>query len=240
LSGTFSYTGRFAEMKERYSSRFGQAIANPDLDPERAKNWTLGYSHAFASKIIIRAELFRSDVSDALENILVYSANNACPNSGLDHYCKQWVNVGNEVREGAELAVHSTLVSRITLDANYDFLNRSIGSPNPPNAASAMVYATGTPKHKAVGTATARLPKGITAIATARYESGTLFQFDGSTLPAMPASQFATLDLGVIWSCNSRLSVQAGINNVSDHYYYYQEGYPEPGRNWFLAIRHRF
>jgi iron complex outermembrane recepter protein len=30
------------------------------------------------------------------------------------------------------------------------------------------------------------------------------------------------------------------VKNLFDRNYYYQEGYPEPGRNWYVNLRYRF
>jgi iron complex outermembrane receptor protein len=238
---TFSAKSRFATIKERYSGRFGLATPNPDLGPEHARNWTFGYSHAFASRTVVQADFFRSDVRDAIENATISNCNNQC---------NIFVNTGKEQREGLEVAVRSTLIPRLTLDANYSFLNRAIeGSPAVLWVKSVFTsiqpaYATGTPKHKVVGTATARLYRQSLLVTTLRYEAGVLYQNDGGNnstpLPPLSAPKFATLDLGGIVPIRAGMSLQAGVRNLFDRYYWYQEGYPEEGRNWYFNIRYRF
>lgn len=242
LYATFSDKSRFAMIKERYSSRFGQAIPNPDLGPERARNWTFGYSHAFARRTVVQADLFRSDIRDAIENVTVPSWPVPCQGGA----CKVFVNVGKEVREGLEFTIRSTPLSRLTLDANYSYLNRSIGgSPaallfDGLSTTLQPAYVVGTPKHKTVGTATLRLPHQILCVTTARYESGTLSQSDGSGSPPSPASKFATMDLGGIFPIRAGVSLQGGVRNLFDRNYWYQNGYPEEGRNWYFTMRYQF
>jgi iron complex outermembrane recepter protein len=36
------------------------------------------------------------------------------------------------------------------------------------------------------------------------------------------------------------VNVQVGVKNIFDRFYYYQEGFPEPGRNWYCNVRYRF
>jgi iron complex outermembrane receptor protein len=248
LFATYSDKSRFALIKERYSGRFGQALPNPDLGPEHARNWTFGYARSFAPRTVVQADLFRSDVRDAIENATVNLGITLgkieCPQNPTA--CKVFVNVGGEVRQGAELTVRSTPLPQLTLDANYAYLNRSLGSMPTAMvfdglpAAIPTVYLTGTPKHKALATATVRLPHQLMGVGTVRYEGGTLYQLDGSSTPPMKASDFATVDLGATWNPTQKLSFQAGVKNLFDRYYYYQLGYPEEGRNWFFNTHYRF
>ena len=230
-SGTFFFTfaekGHLPTLKDRYSYKFGKALPNPVLGAERAHNWSVGYSHVLARRTMVQADLFRSDVHDAVENINF--ASNLC--SAGKGYCARAINVGKEVHEGAEFILRSTPLERLTLDASYSFLNRSIT-----DAGGALP--TGTPRHKAVTAATWRLPRKTLAVGTLRYESGTLAGADNG-LP-MPASKFAVVDLGVIVPVRAGLAVQAGVKNLFDRNYYYQEGFPEEGRNWNATIRYRF
>jgi iron complex outermembrane recepter protein len=224
---TYADKSHFPTLKDRYSYKFGKALPNPALEPEHARNWSFGYSHVFPRRTMIQADLFRSDVRDAVESITFPST--VC--SAGKGYCSQSINVGKELHEGAEFVMRSTPLQRFTLDANYTFLSRSITEvPG--------VFPTGTPKHKAVGAATWRLPRQAVAIAAVRYESGTLAGADNG-LP-IPASNFATVDLGLVVPVRAGLSVQAGIKNLFDRNYYYQEGFPEEGRNWDVNLRYRF
>jgi iron complex outermembrane recepter protein len=225
---TFARKSRFPTLKDRYSYKFGRALPDPTLKPEHAGNWSLGYSRALASRTVAQVELFRSDVRDAIQNIIFPSP--LC--AAMRGFCMQAVNIGKEVRQGAELTIRSTPLERLTLDANYDFLNRAFV------AGPSSAFPMGTPKHKAIGTATLRLSHRILLLASARYESGTVGTSD-SNIP-VPASKFASMDLGGIVPVRNGFSIQAGIKNLFDRNYYYMEGFPEEGRNWFMNLRYRF
>jgi iron complex outermembrane receptor protein len=228
LFATFAGKSRFPTLKDRYSYKFGRALPDPLLKPEHAINWTLGYSWRFALRTVAEVELFRSDVRDAIENIIFPSP--LC--TAMRGFCMQAVNIGREVRQGAEFTIRSTPVARLTLDANYGFLNRAFV------AGPSSAFPMGTPKHKAIGTATLRLSHQVMLLASARYESGTVGTSD-SNIP-VPASKFGTVDLGGIVPVRSGLSIQAGIKNLFDRNYYYMEGFPEEGRNWYMKMRYRF
>ncbi len=231
---TFAQKSHFPTLKDRYSYKNGQAIPNPTLQPEHARNWDLGYSHVFPFSTMVQLEVFRSDVYDAIENTTIAAAfSNQCPSlpAGV---CQESVNVGKEVHQGAEFTIRSTPLSRLTIDANYTFLNRTISGP----ANMPTVYPTGTPKHRVIGTASLRLPHQVKLLASARYDSGA-FTTNNSGIP-VPASKFATADLGGIVPIVSGMSLQLGVKNLFDRNYYFQEGFPEAGRNVYLNMRYRF
>jgi iron complex outermembrane receptor protein len=162
---TFAVKSHFPTLKDRYSYKNGQAIPNPTLQPEHARNWSLGYSHVFAFNTMMQFDLFRSDVYDAIENATIPAEfPNQCP-SLPEGTCQQSVNVGKEVHQGAEFTVRSSPLSRLTLDANYSFLNRTISGPS--NMLG--VFPTGTPKHKVIGTASLQLPHELLLLASALY-----------------------------------------------------------------------
>jgi iron complex outermembrane receptor protein len=225
---TFAEKSRFPTLKDRYSYKFGRALPDPTLKPEHAGNLTLGYSRAFAPRTVAQVEFFRSDVRDSIENIIFPSP--LC--AAMKGFCMQAVNIGKEVRQGAEFSIRSTPLARLTLDANYEFLNRAFRE-GPPTA-----FPMGTPKHKTIGTASVRLPRQVLLLASARYESGMVGTSDNNM--QVPASKFGTMDVGGIVPIRVGFTVQAGIKNLFDRNYNYMEGFPEPGRNWHLDLRYRF
>lgn len=224
----------FPTLKDRYSYRYGRAIPNPTLQPEHTRNWNLGYSHVFALNTMLQAELFRSDVYDAIQNAIIPAEyENQCP-SMLDDKCQQAVNIGKEVHQGMEFAIRSNPLSRLMVNANYSYLKWNISGPS--NMLG--VHPVRTPKHKIVSVANVNLPREIVLLATIRYESGTITTNDSGTI--VPASKYATADLGLIVPLCVGMSIQTGIKNIFDRNYYYQEGFPEPGRNWDFSVRYRF
>jgi iron complex outermembrane recepter protein len=231
---TFAQKSHFPTMKDRYSYKNGKAIPNPTLEPEHARNWSLGYSHVFARNTMMQIDIFRSDVFDAIQNATIPAEfPNQCPTL-VAGYCQKSINIGKEVHQGTEITIRSTPLSRFTFDANYSFLSRTMSGPE--NMVG--VYPTGSPKHKVIGTATVRLPHQIMVLGTVRYEAGTITTNDSGLV--VPASKFATADLAFICPIYAGVSLQTGVKNLFDRNYYYQEGYPEAGRNWYFSMRYRF
>jgi iron complex outermembrane receptor protein len=113
--------------------------------------------------------------------------------------------------------------------------------------------ATDLPKHKAVATATLRLPLQAALNSTLLYESGNKAVDDFEVGHGMsgtyyyevfPMSNFATWDLGgsvPLYRGEGKEAVfQAGVRNLLDRNYYQALDYPEEGRNWFINMRYRF
>jgi len=237
---TFAKKSHFPTMKDRYSYKNNRAIPNPTLKPENTRNWSLGYSHVLPFRSMFQVELFRSDVYDAIARAYVPEPSpNFCRRSDLRGYCEQSVNVGKELHHGVEITLRSDLHPRASLDLQYSYLSRSISGPEemPP------VWPTGTPKHKTVGTANIRLPHEISLMATARYESGNIGDYfidEYGYANPIPASNFATADLGGLIPLFGGARAQVGVKNIFDRNYYYREGYPMAGRNWYFNMKYEF
>ena len=133
-----------------------------------------------------------------------------------------------------EFAVRSSLHSHLTVNANYTFLNREFSGPS--NIVN--VFPTGTPKHKMVAVANVRLPHEIMLTASARYESGRVDTDNSGNL--VPASKYGTVDCGGIIPVVEGMDLQTGVRNLFDRFYYYREGFPMAGRNWYFNMRYRF
>ena len=233
--GTIFVTGarksRFPTIKDRYSYRAGRALPNPFLRPERAVTWTAGYARAIASRTVAQFEWHRSHISDEIESIFFLSPLCSGGGRGGAGTCQQAVNVGAEIHRGASVTVRSTALPRLTIDANYSYLDRRIEG-------ATAAFPQGTPKHKGVASALVSLPRGTIAIVTVRHQSGIVATSDNG-LP-LPAAAFTTLDAGGTAPIRAGISVQGGVKNLFDADYYYWEGFPEPGRAAYFTVRYAF
>ncbi len=249
---TFSDRGRFPLLKESYSYRLGRAIPNPELKPEKTRGWNIGWSHAFPAKTVAQIEYFHNNLRDAIESVYVLDPGNPdpfCDNTGaLAGYCSQNVNIANEIHQGFEISVRSTPASRLTLDINYSYINRTIdydfGKIHDASEILTEIQILPTlPRNKIIANATVRMPREILAIANVRYEGGITLQ--DTTYRSGPelepfAESYAALDLGTVVPIHAGMSLQAGVKNPFDRDCYYTPGYPQPGRNWFFNLRYRF
>jgi outer membrane receptor protein involved in Fe transport len=56
----------------------------------------------------------------------------------------------------------------------------------------------------------------------------------------LPVSKFARTDIGGTLPIRLGFRVQLGIENLFDRNYFYWEGFPEAGRNWYGTLRYTF
>jgi iron complex outermembrane recepter protein len=237
-SGTLFFTlakrSHFPTLEDRYSNQYGYATGttypNPDLKPEQAENYTLGYSHAFALNTVAKIELFRSHVYHGIAD--TYVVDTTCAGK----LCRKTVNTAVEVHKGTEFTISSSPIRHLNLAANYTYLERI-----------ATFIQRISPQHRAVAAASYSLPEDILLFATFRYEGGAYtFETSNTVVPpspqylVYPASRFGTLDLGTTIPGYAGVKFEIGAKNLLDRNYYYQEGYPEAGRTWYLNMRYRY
>jgi iron complex outermembrane recepter protein len=241
----FSDRARFPTLKDTYSYRFNRALPNPELGPEHSRNWDIGYSHAFAGRTLMQIDYYRSDLRDAIQ--MIYIPSTKCPtNSGaLKNTCGINYNAGKEVHEGAEISIRSTPVRRLSVDASYSFLNRTIAWDRGKIPATSLTYLSALTlpsmtKNKFVGNLTAELPHQILGMVTLRYEGG-IRLYDSYIAGSAPfGSSFGVVDIGTVVPIAAGLKFQTGVKNLLDRDYYYQAGYPQAGRNWYFNMRYQF
>jgi iron complex outermembrane receptor protein len=217
-------------MKDRYSYKNGQAIPNPTIKPEHARNWTLGYSHVFPHQTMMQVELFHNDMYDSIQKVIIPAEfSGQCPTLNNPLICEQSVNIAEERRQGVEFTVRSSGISHLTLDANYSFLRRTLAGTS---------YMEGSPRHRFITSAGLQMFHRILVMAVARYESGATYNNESGFNFLIPA--FATADLSGVVPVYSGVTLRLGVKNLFDRNYYFQEGFPEAGRNWYFNLLYRF
>ena len=184
-----------------------------------------------AARTVAQVDAFHSRVRDGIENVFFQSTLCSGGGRGGAGTCQQAVNVGRETRAGVNLTVRTTPSPAVTVDANYSYVHRRMDT-------TTGAFPTGSPIHKAVASGTLRLPRAVTGIMTAQYQSGAVGMSDNG-LP-LPANAFLTLDLAAAAPLAGGVSLQAGVRNLLDRDYYYWEGFPERGRNAYVTLRYAF
>lgn len=255
---TYEDRGAFPTLKQRYSSGMGSSLPNPDLKTEHSQNWNFGYTHTFNTKLTVDGVLYLSSLRNAIESALVpdpdYNSatdpkdlNGLCPSNTSVGYCSENINIGKETHEGMEIRAVANPVPWFKLDTNYTYLNRTIGNSTLPTGttlSSPLVLPTGLPKNKLIGTGSFKLPYQIRGIVTARYEGGITLQdtsYASTSALYHPYGQsLAAFDAATVIPVHVKFEAQAGVKNILDRNFFYNAGYPEEGRNWFLNLRYRF
>lgn len=126
LHASVSSRTRFPTLMERFSSRMGTAVPNPDIDLERATNYEIGGTFDPTDAAHIEGAAFYSDVEDAL--ILIPVALGA-PFGTVN----QTKNAGSGKYYGVEAEWSVKMGETVTLGGNATYIKREFTDPTNAN-----------------------------------------------------------------------------------------------------------
>ena len=148
---------RFPTLFERFSTRFGSTLSNPNLKAERAVNYEIGAGDTLFGNTRVDAAVFYSDVTNALENVPINFCDTTstvtpknCPSggpfTGVLTSTQQTQNVGNGKYYGFELSADSRILDDVQAGMRFTYLNRNLDAQDPANPPlPANYHLTGVP-----------------------------------------------------------------------------------------------
>lgn len=222
--GTFHATvarkSRFPTIKDRYSYRLGQAIPNPNLEPETAIHYDIGYDGKVTKHLNIHASLFAAMIDDTIQRV-----DAVVPGPPA---LWQFQNVGKSRHLGTELGFDYKPCDAIQFGANYTYLDRkNLSQPN--------VKLIDTPRHAIFGWADIRPVKWLSVIPSVEYSSARWALTTGAEVGA-----YAILNLKFAVRLPGDVTLSFGANNLCDRNYAVTEGYFEAGRTLFANVQLKF
>ncbi len=213
---------RFASQKERYSSRFGSQVPNPDLKSEYALVFDLTYSGKVGQVVDYELSGFVNAINDAILVRTVGELDNGDPIS-------QNVNIGKAVFQGYELAFGYKPLHFLTLGGNYSFITLKDKTGNDEKF-------TDVPNHKVIAYTKVDIPKIKSAfhVNVERYGKRYI------TSTGDEAPDFTLLNAKFSARAFSGISLDLSVRNLLDKDYYLAYGYPREGRSFLTALSYRF
>ncbi|MGE0665614.1 MAG: TonB-dependent receptor plug domain-containing protein [Sphingomonadales bacterium] len=233
VHASVSSRSRFPTVFERFSSRFGGAVSNPDLNAERATNVEIGAGRAFG---VVRAEgaLFYSRLSDVIVAFpFIYRT---CTPQGVctDNPVSQSRNLGKGDYYGGEISLTADLGPSLRLGANYTYTHRSLDDPS-----NAAFRPTGVPAHKAFLYADWSPLEGLHIVPNMDIASSRWTVNTGGTRYYRTGS-YALVNLRIDYELVNGVELGIGGRNLFDGNYTLADGFPEQGRSFFLSVRARY
>lgn len=214
---------RFPTMKDRYSYRMGTAIPNPGLDPENAVNLEVGMAGTIAvgnrTSLELNGALFQSRIDDTIESVTI------APTLCTSAPCSQLQNIGRQDNSGVELAITARFAEQLEVHANYTYLDRD-------NKSSPALKPLDTPDNKVFGYVLYTPHPAVDLILSSQHETERYSATNGSRR----TDSYTTTDFKAVWRATNLLQLEIGGRNLGDELYAFEEGFPEPGRTWFLNV----
>ena len=222
LHASVSSRTRFPNMFERFSTRFGTAVPNPDLKPERAINFEIGAATELTDDLRVSGAVFYSDVKDAIQSI------------GIGNALVQNQNIGDGQYYGIEAKAEWDVLDQLTLGGNYTYLKRDITDPVRPNLRSVgvpehllYVYGTWTPTEKLSMT-------GSLEASSSRWSD------NPAQTGYIKTTGFVLANVNLEYKFTEQYSANFGVRNIFDRNYELVTGFPEAGRTFYLNSRITF
>ncbi|QDF29741.1 TonB-dependent receptor plug domain-containing protein [Halarcobacter anaerophilus] len=215
ISFTIARKTHLPTMKERYSEKMGDGLANPDLKEEKATHYELSYTNFLTDNFNFKTNLFLIDYKDAIQSVSVGS---------LD----QNQNIGDFRHEGIELELNAYF-DRFSSGLNYTYIDIE-------DRDDSDYERTGIPEHAIFGFAKYNFTKDFSFYGNVKHERGTKLEYDDNKYKK---NNYTTVDTKLIYTYND-LTFEAGVKNLLDEDYYYDLGYPEAGREYFVNMRYTF
>ena len=224
VHASVSDRGRFPTFFELYRTRFGSATPNPDLGPERATNFEIGWEMTTLGGARLGGAVFYDDVEDLVQTVVLPDATT------------QTQNVGNGRFYGVELFFDAQPSDWLAIGGNYSHIDRTIRDALQPE-----LQAEGVPENKAFLYAT-WTPVEQLAITPSVEAADDRWS---SVNPPMPAPYVETgaytlVNLDARYVFANDIEAAVGVKNLLDDHYELGWGYPQPGRSIYANVRMSF
>ncbi len=227
LYGSVSSRTRFPTLFERFSSRFGSVIPNPDIGPERATNYEIGLDTDLIEGLRLEGALFYSDIDDALVQVNV---DFGAP-IGVQGQTR---NLASAQYYGGELTLTWEATENLTLGGNYTHIERDYEAPTTP-----PIEPEGVPTHKFFAYADWAIADALTFTPSVEIASDRWTATAASPLAYYETGDYTLFNAALSWQVTEQADVLFGARNITDVDYQLADGLPEQGRNFYLSLRLR-
>ncbi|KPL23232.1 MAG: hypothetical protein AMS23_06910 [Bacteroides sp. SM1_62] len=220
LHASLSRKTRFPTMKDRYSYRLGRSIPNPGLRSEVSWNMDIGYTFTTNTVFRLKTAVFYSRLFHSIQAVYGMDPENSA--------VYQYQNTGNAEFYGWEVDLALNPVSGLQTGLQYTLMERL-------NLSHPELKFTDVPAHKLLAFLNYTLFSRLFLNLNGMYNSSRV----SSTNGLFQTGPFFTMDFIASFALFDSLSLEASVSNLFDASYSYVEGYPAPGRQYYLGLRYK-
>jgi iron complex outermembrane receptor protein len=223
---------RFPTLFERFSSQFGTADPNPYLKPERATNFEIGGGHQFGI-VHASAAIYYSHLNDALVSVRTAANLNRRENIGsADYY-------------GGEISLDAELTPTLRIGANYSYIRRDFDVGSAPVGGFIRLFQlTDVPDHKGFAYISWRPVDKLEILPSIEVASSRTTVTAASANADVPAyyqtGAYANGAIRIDYEILPQVTVGVGAKNLFDQNVFLTDGFPEPGRSFFMSVRAKY
>lgn len=223
LHGSVGKKIRFPQLKELYSDLAG---GNPELDPQKTITYEIGLTHAFNENVTLSVAAFYNDIDDLIDQVDVYDP-------VVDDDVGVYVNIGEAVTKGVEVALGANLTENFWAGLNYTYMRTEDKEQNR--------ELEGRPRHRANLDVRYSFPFGLAAAAQLSYTNRQFYEervgrrdYEWTRSPDfLLLNARVEQSLGDLWGVEGRAFVE--VSNLTDRDYH-EVGRPTPGRNFLAGL----
>lgn len=230
LYATVAHKSRMPTMQERYRLGIHKTGAmtrmpNPDLKPEKALHYEVGWKGTIQKKIAVQTAFFYSEVRDLILDAPVRSPSPI----NLLSIIPQTQNRGKAPFVGMEVSLDFAATEWLTFGGSLSYIEWNLHDLD---SSLDDLKITALPHVKANGYIIVSPVKGLRLIPWVEYLSESYF----SSTSRETTDDFTLMHFKADYRFLDNFSFEAGIQNVFDTYYEYDEGYAMPGRTFYLGM----
>lgn len=244
-----SSRARFPTLMDRFSTRFGSSLSNPDLKEERMTNFEIGGGDTFAGVRPEGAAYYR-EVSNFLESVPIIFCDTTsvvtpknCVGiggaAGVNTAVNQTQNVGNGHFLGFELSADTRVFDNLQLGIRYSYIDRTLDAQDPANPAlPANFHLTGVPQNQIFAYATWDILPGLSFTPSIQAATRRWSNTQTTNLYIQTGSYFM-VNFTAQYALTETIDIEAGGRNLFDENYQFTNGFPQEGRSFFVNVRMR-
>lgn len=220
---------RMPSLRERYSSEDYDFAPNPNLKPEGAINYEVGYNLKLPSTNLSVA-VYYNDLTNIFDNTGSFKTKENCVYPNAQGECLMIGNIPRGYSYGGEVSVNQGFFkdNALTIGGSYSYIQKvAKNTPtenNPTSEPATSRKITQYPNHIVQGKITLKATKKLEFIGLATYESAPLYYQRisqgsatiGHKYVRNKDNEFVNFDIKANYEVFKGLTMNAGIYNLTD------------------------